>query len=38
MLDRISEIRIHISIQNLLPKEGVNNISRYDVAMPTLGI
>ena len=37
MLNRISEIGIHISIQNLLRKETVNDISRYDVAVSTLG-
>ena len=37
MLNRISEIGIHISIQNLLRNERVNDISRYDVAESTLG-
>ena len=36
MLNRISEIGIHISIQNLLRNERVNDISRYDVAVFTL--
>ena len=35
MLNRISEIGIHISIQNLLREERVNDISRYDVAPST---
>ena len=37
MLNRISEIGIHISIPNLLRKERVNDISRYEVAVSTLG-
>ena len=37
MLNRISEIGIHISIQILLRNERVSDISRYDVAVSTLG-
>ena len=37
MLSRISEIGIHKSIQNLLRNERVNDISRYDAAVFTLG-
>ena len=37
MLNRISEIGIRINIQNLLRNERVNDISRYDVAVSTLG-
>ena len=37
MLTSIFEIVIHISIQNLLRKEWVNDISKYDVAVSTLG-
>ena len=37
MLNRISEIGIHIGIQNLLRKDIVNDISRYDVAVSTFG-
>ena len=37
MLNKISEIGIHISIQNLLQyQERVNDISRYDFAVFTL--
>ena len=37
MLNRISEMGIHMRIQNLLRNERVNDISRYDVAVSTLG-
>ena len=37
MLNRISEIGIHISIQNLMRNGRVDDISRYDVAESTLG-
>ena len=36
MLNEISEIGIHMSIQNLLRKERLDDISRYDVAVSTL--
>ena len=37
MLNRTSEIGIHISIQNLLLTERANDISRHEVAVSTLG-
>ena len=37
MLNRISDIGIHKSIQNLWRNERVNDISRYDVAVSALG-
>ena len=37
MLNRISGIGKHMSTQNLLRNERVYDISRYDVAVSTLG-